>query len=76
MTRWRPAASRTRRARPVPAAAPAAPPGPGEILVDGIPDQPTRTLPLDEGAAAFGQFVHGRTGGSKIVLLVTGFAAR
>jgi hypothetical protein len=39
-------------------------------------DQLTRTLPLDEGAAAFDQSTHGRTGGSKIVLLVTSFAAR
>jgi NADPH:quinone reductase-like Zn-dependent oxidoreductase len=45
-------------------------------LVDGTLDQPTRTLPLDEGAAAFDQSTHGRTGGSKIVLLVTSFAAR
>jgi NADPH:quinone reductase-like Zn-dependent oxidoreductase len=43
-------------------------------LVDGTLDQPTQTLPLHEGAAAFDQSVHGRTGGSKIVLLVTGVA--
>jgi NADPH:quinone reductase-like Zn-dependent oxidoreductase len=44
-------------------------------LVDGTLDQPTQTLPLDEGAAALDQSVRGRTGGSKIVLLVASPAA-
>jgi NADPH:quinone reductase-like Zn-dependent oxidoreductase len=44
-------------------------------LLDGTLDQPTQTLPLDEGPAAFDRSVHGRTGGSKLVLRVAGSAA-
>jgi len=44
-------------------------------LLDGTLGQPAQTLPLAEGPAAFDRSVHGRTGGSKIVLLVTSSAA-
>lgn len=41
-------------------------------LVAGTLDQPTQTLPLAEGPAAFDRSVHGQTGGAKLVLRVAG----
>jgi hypothetical protein len=44
-------------------------------LLDGTLEQLTQALPLGEGPAAFDRSVHGRAGGSKLVLLVTSSAA-
>jgi NADPH:quinone reductase-like Zn-dependent oxidoreductase len=44
-------------------------------LLDGSLDLPTEVLSLDEGPEAFERATHGRTGGAKLVLRVTGPAS-